>query len=191
MGYESLHITELLSVQCLQVDDVIPILSPAVYILWFGRCGSQIFAQWHYGVYKFYSSCGFQQGDNIGITSSTCRHLTLSNSVMCSDSYPIPILSLFFLYHPYIPYFLIQRIFHFLVSFLFLLHACMYSHQVYNSNVGLAPGPVGWLFLFISTLLLCKGVSPSLCIVRLVVKVIVYQHVNACVHIGPSKSMCL
>ena len=35
MGYESLHITELLSVQCLQVDDVIPILSPAVYILWF------------------------------------------------------------------------------------------------------------------------------------------------------------
>ena len=27
-GYESLHITELLSVQCLQVDDVIPILSP-------------------------------------------------------------------------------------------------------------------------------------------------------------------
>ena len=33
---------------------------------------------------------------------------------MCSDSYPIPILSLFFLYHPYIPYFLIQRIFHFI-----------------------------------------------------------------------------
>ena len=28
MGYESLHIMELLSVQCLQVDDVIPILSP-------------------------------------------------------------------------------------------------------------------------------------------------------------------
>ena len=65
---------------------------------------------------------------------------------MCSDSYPIPILSLFFLYHPYIPYFLIQRIFHFLVSFLFLLnacmyrmHACMYSYQVSNSNVGSAP----------------------------------------------------
>ena len=36
---------------------------------------------------------------------------------MCSDSYSIPILSLFFLYHPYIPYFLIQRIFHFLVLF--------------------------------------------------------------------------
>ena len=28
MGYESLHIMELLSVQCLQVDDVIPTLSP-------------------------------------------------------------------------------------------------------------------------------------------------------------------
>ena len=25
MGYESLHVMELLSVQCLQVDDVIPI----------------------------------------------------------------------------------------------------------------------------------------------------------------------
>ena len=35
---------------------------------------------------------------------------------MCSDSYTIPILSLFFLYHPYIPYFLIQRIFYFLVN---------------------------------------------------------------------------
>ena len=54
--------------------------------------------------------------DNIGITSSTCRHYTLINSIMCSDSYPIPILSLFFLYHPYIPHFLIRRIFHFLVS---------------------------------------------------------------------------
>ena len=75
----------------------------------------------------------------IGITSSTCKHCTLSNSIICSDSYPIPILSLFFLYHPYIPYFLIQRIFHFLVFFLFLLHACMYSHQVYNSNGGLGP----------------------------------------------------
>ena len=31
MGYESLHIMKLLSVQCLQVDDVIPILLPAVY----------------------------------------------------------------------------------------------------------------------------------------------------------------
>ena len=91
------------------------------------------------GVHYFcYSSYCFQQGDNIGITSSTCRHCTLSNSVMCSDSYPIPILSVFFLYHPYIPYFLIQRIFH-LVSFLSLLHACMYRHQVFNSNVGLAP----------------------------------------------------
>ena len=91
-------------------------------------------------MYKVYSSCGFQQGDNIGITSSTCRHYTLSNSIMCSDSYPIPILSLFFLYHPYIPYFLIQRIFHFLVSFLFLPHACMYSNYIMsNTNGGLAP----------------------------------------------------
>ena len=55
------------------------------------------------------------QGDNIGTTSSTCRHCTLSNSIMCSDSYPISILSLFFLYHPYIPYFLIQFFFHFLM----------------------------------------------------------------------------
>ena len=63
--------------------------------------------------------------------------------IMCSDSYPIPILSL---YHPYIPYFLILGIFHFLISFLFLLHACMYSHQVYNSNVSLAPkiGLITW-----------------------------------------------
>ena len=47
MGYESLHIMELLSVQCLQVDDVIPIVLPAVYC-GFGRCGSQRFAWWHY-----------------------------------------------------------------------------------------------------------------------------------------------
>ena len=39
MGYESLHITELLSVQCLQVDDVIPILP----ILW------QVNAHWVIG----------------------------------------------------------------------------------------------------------------------------------------------
>ena len=32
MGYESLLIMELLSVQCLQVDDVIPILLPAVLL---------------------------------------------------------------------------------------------------------------------------------------------------------------
>ena len=37
MGYESLHIMELLSVQCLQVGDVIPIFSPAV-CCGFGRC---------------------------------------------------------------------------------------------------------------------------------------------------------
>ena len=66
--------------QCLQVDDVIPILSPAVYC-GFGRCGSQRFAWWDYFWMgdKVYTSCGFQQGDNIGITSSTCRHCTLSN----------------------------------------------------------------------------------------------------------------
>ena len=34
---------------------------------------------------------------------------------MCSDSYLIPILSFFFLYLPYIPYFLIRRMFYFLV----------------------------------------------------------------------------
>ena len=84
MGYESLYIMELLSVQCLQVDDVIPILSPAVYC-GLGRCGSQRFAWWHYFLMIVDSSCGFQQGDNIGITSSTFRHCTLSNSTMHSD----------------------------------------------------------------------------------------------------------
>ena len=49
-------------------------------------------------MYQVYSSCGFQQGDNIGITSSTCRHYTLSNSIMFSDSYTIPTLSFSFLY---------------------------------------------------------------------------------------------
>ena len=43
----SLHIMELLSVQCLHVDDVIPILLPAVYCC-FGRCGSKRFTWWHY-----------------------------------------------------------------------------------------------------------------------------------------------
>ena len=61
--------------------------------------------------YEVYSSCGFQQGENRGITSWTCRHCTLSNSIMCSDSYPIPILCIFFLHHPYI--------------LSFLIHACM------------------------------------------------------------------
>ena len=49
MGYESLHVMELLSVQCLQVDDVIPVLSPAVFC-GFGRCSSQGFTGWHYDV---------------------------------------------------------------------------------------------------------------------------------------------
>ena len=52
---------------------------------------------------------------------------------MCSDSYPIPIFSLFFLYHPYIPYFLILY-----YSLLPFLDALMYCHQVYNSKAGLA-----------------------------------------------------
>ena len=38
---------EFSNVQCLQVHDVIPILSPAVYC---GRCGSQGFTWWHYDV---------------------------------------------------------------------------------------------------------------------------------------------
>ena len=46
MGYESLHTMELLSVQWLQVDDVIPILSLAVYC-GFGWRGSQVFTWWH------------------------------------------------------------------------------------------------------------------------------------------------
>ena len=47
MGYESLHIMELISVYCLQVDDVIPIFAPVVYC-GFVRCGSQTFAWRHY-----------------------------------------------------------------------------------------------------------------------------------------------
>ena len=47
----------------------------------------------------------YTAGNNIGITSLTCRHCTLSNYIMCSDSYPIPVWSLFLLYHPYIPYY--------------------------------------------------------------------------------------
>ena len=43
MGYESLHVMELFSVQ---VDDAIPILSPAVYC-GFGRCGSQRMPWWY------------------------------------------------------------------------------------------------------------------------------------------------
>ena len=57
-GRDGLYIMELLSVQCLQVDDVIPILSPIVYC-GFGRCCSQRFAWWKW-VYKVYLSCGFQ-----------------------------------------------------------------------------------------------------------------------------------
>ena len=73
MGYESLHIMELLSYSITQVDDVIPILLPAVYC-GFGRCGSHRLTWWHYFLMD-YSSCGFQQFDNIGITSSTFKIL--------------------------------------------------------------------------------------------------------------------
>ena len=66
MGYESLYIMELLSVKCLQVDDVIPILPPAVYC-GFGRCGFHLMALLFDGCIKSI----FQQGDNIGITLST------------------------------------------------------------------------------------------------------------------------
>ena len=64
MRYESLHIMELLSLQCLQVDDVIPIWLPAVC-----RCGSQTFAWWHYllMVYKVYSGCGFSKATIQGL----------------------------------------------------------------------------------------------------------------------------
>ena len=84
---------------CSAYDDVIPILSPAVYCgfgMWFSK--TPLVAVLFDGYIKAYSSCGFQQGDNIGITSSTCRHCTLSNSIMCSYSYSIPILSLFFFF---------------------------------------------------------------------------------------------
>ena len=47
MGYESLHIMELLSVQFLQIDRVIPILLPAVYC-GFEKCGSQRFTCLNY-----------------------------------------------------------------------------------------------------------------------------------------------
>ena len=47
MEYKSWQIIEISSVQCLQVEDVIPILLPAVYC---SRCGSQGFTWWHYDV---------------------------------------------------------------------------------------------------------------------------------------------
>ena len=64
MGYESLHIMELLSVQCLQVDDVIPILLPAVYC-GFGSYGSQRFAWWHY----LFDGC-IKSGQVVGFSAS-------------------------------------------------------------------------------------------------------------------------
>ena len=117
------------------------------------------------------------------ITSSTCRHCTLSNS-MCSDLYPIPILSLFFLYHP-IPYFLIQRIFSFSSLLPFLLHACMYSHQVYNSNGGLAPKI--WLSIWTPmnkhSPIMCKCISPLQCMLienAVVVQIVMTRSIFLC-----------
>ena len=68
----------------------------------------------------------FSKATIIGITSSTCRHYTLINSIMCSDSYPIPILSFFFLYHPYYPLLFNSKNFSFstLLSFFYCMHAC-------------------------------------------------------------------
>ena len=40
---------QILKCAILQIDDVIPIFSPAVYC-GFGRCGSKGFAWWHYSV---------------------------------------------------------------------------------------------------------------------------------------------
>ena len=122
-------------------------------------------------MYKVYSSCGFQQGDDIGITSLTCRHCTLSNSIICSDSYPIPILSFIPSLYPLL---FNSKNFYFLVSFLFLLHACMYSHQVYNSNGGLAPkiGLVlgqNWMVISMNqhSPVVCKCISPLYNVYRL------------------------
>ena len=49
MGHRSLHIMELLSVQCLQFYDAIHLLLLLVYC-GFGRCGSQGFTWWCYNV---------------------------------------------------------------------------------------------------------------------------------------------
>ena len=97
----------------------------------------------------------YTAGDNIGITSSTCRHYTLINSIMCSDSYPIPILSLFFLYHPYIPPFLIRRIFHFLVdnSIITLTLLAKLTSAPFFSNVSTISLHPFWLATY-------RGVTP-------------------------------
>ena len=61
-------------------------------------------------------------------------HIMKILSVQCL--YTLSLSCPFSLYHPYIFYFLIR----FLVSFFFYCtHARIYSHQVYNSNGGLAP----------------------------------------------------
>ena len=65
MGYESI------SVQCLQVDDVIPILLLAVYC-GFGRCGSKRFTWWYYFLMYIITSCSdHQRGPNQEILEIT------------------------------------------------------------------------------------------------------------------------
>ena len=44
------------------------------------------------GCINFIQAVVFSKGDNIGITSSTCRHCTLNNFIMCSDFIPHPYL---------------------------------------------------------------------------------------------------
>ena len=112
------------NVQCLiQVDDIIPILSSAVYILCvvlkdlldgitFDGCAKSI--------QLVLSS----KVTIIGITSSTCVHCT-----------PFCAMTLLFSTIPIS----LSKNFYFLVCFLVLLHTCMYSHQVYIV--------LGWLLL--------------------------------------------
>ena len=63
------------------------------------------------GCIKSIQVVGFSS-ENIGITSSTCRHCTLSNSIMCSDFIP----------HPY------------LVSFLFIpsLYSLLFNSKTFS-----------------------------------------------------------
>ena len=106
MGYESLHIMELLSVQCLQVDDVILII---------------------------------------------------------------------FLCHPYIPYFLIQRIFCFLVSFLFY---CMHACTVTRCTVVIVVWPPRYIGLVLGQswmVIPMNKLSPVVCKCMLIENAVVYM----------------
>ena len=89
---------------------------------------------------------GFYHSLHLTLNRAEYESLTPHATTMCSDSYPIPTLSLFFLYHPYIPYFLIRRMFLFsslLPFFTSCIHHTRCSHQMYNSNGDLAPSPIG------------------------------------------------